>query len=37
MNVKVQNKILNRVQNDMVVVPNRVLNLIQDLLFRNLI
>jgi predicted RNA methylase len=31
MNVKVQNWILKRVQNDVLVMPNQVLNLIQDL------
>ncbi len=31
MNVKVQNQILKRVQNDILVMPNQVLNLIQDL------
>jgi len=37
MNVKVQNWILKRVQNDILVMPNQVLNLIQDLRFRHLI
>ncbi len=31
MNVKLQNQILKRVQNDTLVMPNQVLNLIQDL------
>jgi len=31
MNVKVQKGILKRVQNDILVMPNQVLNLIQDL------
>jgi hypothetical protein len=31
MNVKVQNWILKRVQNDTLVMPNQVLNLLQDL------
>ena len=31
MNVKVQSRILKRVQNDTLVMPNQVLNLIQDL------
>jgi hypothetical protein len=31
MNVKFQNGILKRVQNDILVMPNQVLNLIQDL------
>ena len=37
MNVKVQNRILKQVQNDTLVMPNQVLNLIQDLRFRHLI
>jgi hypothetical protein len=36
-NVKFQNGILNQVQNDTFVMPNQVLNLIQDLRFRHLI
>jgi len=31
MNAKIQNGILKRVQNDTLVMPNQVLNLIQDL------
>jgi hypothetical protein len=37
MNVKVQDQILNQVQNDILVMPNQVLNLIQDLRFGHLI
>ena len=37
MNVKSQNEILKRIQNDALVMPNQVLNLIQDLRFRHLI
>jgi hypothetical protein len=37
MNVKCKNKILKRVQNDILLMPNQVLNLIQDLRFRHLI
>ena len=34
---KFRNEILKRVQNDMFVMPNQVLNLLQDLRFRHLI
>jgi hypothetical protein len=37
MNVKVQNDILNQVQNDILVMPSQVLNVTQDLRFRHLI
>ena len=37
MNVKGQDWILKRVQNDTLVMPNQVLKLIQDLRFRHLI